>query len=86
MRKHVKQRTLNEAYDYVTQPLATIRSIAESSDISKSTVHKDLVYWLPQIPGHDELKEKVKNKIEQNTKERAIRGGEATRKKYLKLK
>lgn len=84
--KHIRKRTLEEAFCYTDNPLATVRSTAKDCKTSKSTVHKDLVYWLPQIPGHDKLKEKVKEKIEQNTEERAARGGEATRKKFLSRK
>lgn len=82
--KHIRKRTLKEAFCYTTDPLATMRSTAEECETSKSTVHTDLTYRLPQIYGYGELKKEVKEKIKKNTQESSIRGGEATRKKYMK--
>lgn len=84
MPEHIKERTLKEAFCYVTNPLATVRSTAEECKTSKSTVHTDLTYMLPQIYGYGELKKEVKEKIKKNTQESSIRGGEATQKKYMK--
>lgn len=86
MPEHIKERTLKEAFCYVANPLATMRSTAKECETSKSTIHRDLVFWLPQIYGYGELKKEVKEKIEKNTQARATRGGEATRKKYLSMK
>lgn len=67
--------------EYVIETGATVRATAHKFGISKSTVHKDLTYKLEKInPG---LYSEVKNIFELNKSERHLRGGEATRKKYL---
>ncbi|MBQ8215494.1 MAG: sporulation transcriptional regulator SpoIIID [Clostridia bacterium] len=67
---------------YIIENRATVRSAAAKLQISKSTVHKDVTQRLLRI--NPPLYERVKEILEQNKKERHIRGGEATRKKYLK--
>ena len=55
-------------------------SAAQHFGISKSTVHKDLQSRLPRCsPG---LYSQVRQVLEKNKRERHIRGGLATRKKY----
>jgi len=49
--------------------------------VSKSTVHKDVTERLPRI--NPELAAKVKRVLDHNKAERHIRGGAATRQKYL---
>ena len=66
---------------YVIENNATVRSTASHFGISKSTVHKDLTTKLKYISRP--LYEQVKAILEQNKSERHIRGGEATRRKYL---
>ena len=66
---------------YVIENNATVRSTASHFGISKSTVHKDLTTKLRYIS--KTLYEQVKVILEQNKSERHIRGGEATRRKYL---
>ena len=51
--------------------------------VSKSTVHKDLTERLPQIDHH--LADEVRDILDINKSERHIRGGMATRQKYLLL-
>ena len=69
--------------EYVIDTGATVRSTASHFGISKSTVHKDLTqklkYHNPRLYGS------VKEILEKNKSERHIRGGEATRQKYLKI-
>jgi putative DeoR family transcriptional regulator (stage III sporulation protein D) len=68
--------------EYVIKSGATVRATARAFGISKSTVHKDLSYKLKLInPG---LYQEVKEILDKNKSERHLRGGEATRKKYLK--
>ena len=68
--------------EYVIESGSTVRKCAFLFGISKSTVHKDLAYKLKEInPG---LYEQVKEILDKNKSERHLRGGEATRKKYLK--
>ena len=68
--------------EYVIETGATVRRTAQHFGISKSTVHKDLSYKLKYI--NPSLYSKVKEILNINKSERHIRGGEATRKKYLK--
>ena len=69
--------------EYVIDNSATVRATASYYGISKSTVHKDLTYKLKYInPG---LYSAVKEILEINKSERHLRGGEATRIKYLKI-
>lgn len=62
----------------------TVRLTAKKFGISKSTVHKDVSSRLEKI--NPVLFTKVKKVLEINKQERHIRGGIATRNKYLKLK
>ena len=67
--------------EYVIETGATVRATAAHFGVSKSTVHKDLTYKLRHI--NPSLYHKVKKILEINKSERHLRGGEATRKKYL---
>ena len=67
--------------EYVIDTGATVRATASHFGVSKSTVHKDLTYKLCKI--NPRLYDEVKKILEINKSERHIRGGEATRKKYL---
>ena len=69
---------------YVIDNGATVRSAASFFGISKSTVHKDLTYKLKFI--NKNMYESVKEVLELNKSERHLRGGEATRQKYLNKK
>ena len=69
--------------EYVIETGATVRSAAAHFGMSKSTVHKDLTYKLKYY--NTSLYKRVKEILEINKSERHLRGGEATRKKYLKL-
>lgn len=71
--------------EYVIENGATVRRTAHHFGISKSTVHKDLSYKLKYI--NPKLYSQVKQILDVNKSERHLRGGEATRRKYLqKLK
>ncbi len=65
---------------YLIETGATVRAAAKHFGISKSTVHKDLSWRLPQYNG--ELYLQVRKILDLNKQERHIRGGLATRKKY----
>ena len=69
---------------YVVNYKATVRSSAKYFGISKSTVHKDLSSKLKCL--NPSLYQEVKEILDKNKSERHLRGGEATRKKYLKNK
>lgn len=62
----------------------TVREVAKLCGYSKSTVHHDLTTKLSKYDIN--LYEKVKKLLEYNKKIRHIRGGEATRMKYLQLR
>ncbi len=65
---------------YIIENGATVRSAAKHFGISKSTVHKDLQQRLPSC--NRALYLQTREILEQNKRERHIRGGMATRKKY----
>lgn len=67
--------------EYVIETGDTVRGAAQHFGVSKSTVHKDLTYKLKYI--NPSLFSSVKAILERNKSERHIRGGEATRIKYL---
>ena len=69
---------------YIIENGATIRAAAKAFGISKSTVHKDLSDRL-QACNHM-LYVQVKQVLEINKAERHIRGGMATRNKYMQKK
>ena len=66
---------------YVIETGATVRQTAAYFGISKSTVHKDLSKRLKYV--NKSLYVQVKDILELNKSERHIRGGEATKRKYL---
>ena len=70
--------------NYIVNNTTTVRATAKKFGISKSTVHKDVRVRLKKIDL--KLYEKVNKILETNKKERHIRGGIATKKKYMKKK
>ena len=68
--------------DFVIDTGATVRACATHFGISKSTVHKDLTHKLKYT--NKNLYNEVRKILCLNKSERHIRGGEATRQKYLK--
>ncbi len=79
----IKERCISAA-KYITSKQATVRQTAIALGISKSTVHKDMT---ERLGDYDfTLYEEVKEILEKNKEERHLRGGEATRRKYLKKK
>ena len=68
---------------YIIENRATVRGAAQKFGVSKSTVHKDLSERLPQF--NRTLYLQVKEVMDRNKAERHIRGGMATRRKYLHL-
>ena len=67
--------------EYLAKNKATVRAAAQHFSISKSTVHKDVTERLYYI--NPKLYTRVKRVLEANKSERHLRGGEATKKKYL---
>ena len=79
MQNDLIERVLKEAY-YIATTGATVRATAKVFHFSKSTVHKDVTERLKKID--KELYALVRIKLETNLKERHVRGGEATKRKY----
>ena len=70
-----------ELGEYLVEHRTTVRAVAAHYLISKSTVHKDITERLSYVnPGLFAL---VKEVLEVNKSQRHLRGGEATRIKYL---
>ncbi len=67
--------------EYISETGSTVRSAAKHFGLSKSTVHKDITFRLSHInPG---LAAEARKVLDRNKSERHIRGGLATREKYL---
>ncbi len=69
---------------HIIETGGTVRSAARHFGISKSTVHKDLSQRLPYYDL--QLYENVRSVLDINKAQRHIRGGIATREKYLQKK
>ena len=80
MKQNLDKRACELAV-YMIETGATVRSAARHFGISKSTVHKDLTQRLSSI--NPPLYAQVRHILDLNKQERHIRGGLATRKKYL---
>jgi putative DeoR family transcriptional regulator (stage III sporulation protein D) len=78
----ISKRVIKEA-EHIIETKETIRETAKKFKISKSTVHKDLQERLIKID--KSLSEDVKKILKEHIDTRHIRGGESTKKKYLKL-
>ncbi len=65
---------------YIIETGATVRAAAKHFGVSKSTVHKDIQQRLPGC--NAALYAAVREVLDRNKRERHIRGGLATRRKY----
>ena len=81
MREDILDRIFKEA-EYIAKTGATVRQTAKVFHFSKSTVHKDVTERVRPID--KALYKKVKKALDKNLSERHIRGGEATKRKYIK--
>ena len=79
----IEQRACELAV-YIIETGATVRTTARKFGISKSTVHKDISKKLPQY--NLTLYHQVRKILDENKAQRHIRGGNATREKYRKMK
>jgi putative DeoR family transcriptional regulator (stage III sporulation protein D) len=79
--KGLPEERASELAQYIIQNNATVRQAAAKFGISKSTVHKDVTDRLRLT--NRRLYEEVKTVLEENKAERHIRGGMATKAKYL---
>ena len=80
MKSYIEERAM-EIAKYIIENNATVRQTAKQFGISKSTVHKDVTERLPQI--NPALAKTARKVLDVNKSERHIRGGLATREKYL---
>ncbi len=80
MKTYIEERAV-EVAKFIIKEKATVRETAKKFGISKSTVHKDVTERLTKI--NPNLAEDAKKVLEVNKLERHIRGGLATREKYL---
>lgn len=69
--------------NFIIKNNSTVREAAKNFGISKSTVHKDITEKLLKV--NRSLFLEVEKILDKNKKERHIRGGEATKQKYLLL-
>ena len=80
MKGYIEERAVNIA-NYIIEENATVRQTAKRFGISKSTVHKDVTERLMQI--NPALASQARRVLDVNKSERHIRGGLATKEKYL---
>ncbi|MBQ8591056.1 MAG: sporulation transcriptional regulator SpoIIID [Firmicutes bacterium] len=80
MKDYIEERVL-ELAKYILDTKATVRAAAIKFRVSKSTVHKDVTERLREL--NPALAHEVKQVLDGNKAERHIRGGLATREKYL---
>lgn len=66
---------------YLVEHRATVRQVAQVFAVSKSTVHKDVAVRLKHV--NPALFACAKQILAENKSERHLRGGEATKQKYL---
>lgn len=80
MKGYIEERAV-EIGQYIVESNATVRQTAKKFGVSKSTVHKDVTDRLTQI--NPTLAALARVVLNTNKSERHIRGGMATKEKYL---
>lgn len=80
MKTYIEERAM-EIARYIIDNNTTVRQAAKHFGISKSTVHKDVTERLVQV--NPSLAAEARKVLDVNKSERHIRGGLATREKYL---
>ena len=80
MKEYIEERAIEIAY-YIIEHKATVRQTARQFGVSKSTIHKDVTERLLTV--NPSLAAEVRKVLDVNKSERHIRGGMATREKYL---
>ena len=82
MKEYIEERAVEIAY-YIIEHKATVRQAAKAFGVSKSTIHKDVADRLLFI--NPALAAEARKVLDVNKSERHIRGGLATREKYLQM-
>ena len=80
MKTYIEERAM-EIARYIIDNNTTVRQAAKHFGISKSTVHKEVTERLVQV--NPSLAAEARKVLDVNKSERHIRGGLATREKYL---
>lgn len=80
MRESIRTRVLAAA-EYVLKTGATVRACADRIGVGKTTIHKDLTQRLQEI--NPAMAAAAREILAVNKAERHIRGGQATKEKYL---
>jgi len=83
LKDYIEERAISIA-NYIIENNATVRQTAKKFGISKSTVHKDVAERLLHI--NPSLAKQARIVLDVNKSERHIRGGMATKEKYLHQK
>lgn len=83
MKEYIEKRAIDIA-NYIIEYNSTVRQAAKHFGISKSTVHKDVAERLVFI--NPTLAAEARKVLDMNKSERHIRGGLATKDKYLREK
>lgn len=82
MKEYIEERATLVS-QYIIEHNVTVREAAKKFGISKSTIHKDVAERLIQI--NPALAKEVRKVLDINKSERHIRGGMATKEKYLHM-
>ena len=82
MKGNIEERAC-ELAAYIIENRTTVREAAKKFGVSKSTVHKDVTDRLLQV--NPELANEARKVLDVNKSERHIRGGLATKEKYLHM-
>jgi putative DeoR family transcriptional regulator (stage III sporulation protein D) len=80
LKNYIEERVIDLA-NYIIEHKATVRYAAKVFGISKSTVHKDVTERLNSID--KKLSKQIRKILEINKAERHIRGGQATKEKFM---
>ncbi len=80
MKEEIRKRVLLEA-EYIISTLSTLRQTATLFGVSKSTVHVDMSKRLKKL--NEKKFKKITKILNINFSEKHIRGGLATKRKYL---
>ena len=80
MKDYIEERAIGIA-NYIIDNNATVRQTAKAYGVSKSTVHKNVTEHLAQV--NPALAAEARKVLDVNKSERHIRGGLATKEKYL---
>ena len=80
MKTYIEERAISTG-QYIIETKATVRQAADKFGVSKSTVHKDVTSRLSKI--NPSLAMEARKVLDVNKQERHIRGGMATKEKYM---